>query len=180
LDSAATCEEIDMSRVSVAGHSRLGKAALWAAANDPRIKAVFAAQSGCGGAAPAAHPVGETLVQMAERFPHWTIPRPERATPDLPFDQHHLLSLIAPRAVYLAGAKADLWSDPMGSFLALQAAAVSWKPEQATDWVWPSPFEAWQSCGQVRNGPLGYHLRPGGHVLLPYDWRRFLEFSEGM
>jgi hypothetical protein len=175
LDLAATCDEIDSSDIAVAGHSRLGKAALWAAANDVRIKAVFANQSGCGGAAPAAHPVGETLAQMAERFPHWTIPSSHSAA-DLTFDQHHLLSLIAPRAVYLAGARADLWSDPIGSFAALQEAASFWQTDRVVDWVWPLAQETWQSCGPVRNGPLGYHLRPGGHDLLPYDWRQFLEF----
>jgi hypothetical protein len=175
LDLAATCDEIDSSDIAVAGHSRLGKAALWAAATDVRIKAVFANQSGCGGAAPAAHPVGETLAQMAERFPHWTIPSSHSAA-DLTFDQHHLLSLIAPRAVYLAGARADLWSDPIGSFAALQEAASFWQTDRVVDWVWPLAQETWQSCGPVRNGPLGYHLRPGGHDLLPYDWRQFLEF----
>ena len=131
---------------------------------------------GTGGSAPAAHPVGETLAQMAERFPHWTIPLREGPTPKLSFDQHQLLSLIAPRAVYLAGAKADLWSDPIGSYLALQEASECWKTERSEGSNWPSPREIWQSCEQVRNGLLGYHLRPGGHDLLPYDWRRFLEF----
>jgi hypothetical protein len=180
LDAAATCNEIDVSRVSVAGHSRLGKAALWAAANDSRIGAVFANNSGCGGAAPAAHPVGETFSQMHERFPHWTIPRPQGSAPKLPFDQHHLLSLIAPRAIYLAAAKDDLWADPIGSYLALKEAAQCLNPELSKDSDWPSPKEIWQSCGQVQNGPLGYHLRPGGHNILPYDWRQFLEFLSAL
>ena len=175
VDMAETCAEIDSSDTAVAGHSRLGKAALWAAANDPRIKAVFANQSGCSGAAPVAHPVGETLALMAERFPHWTIPSSHSA-PEMPFDQHHLLSLIAPRALYLAGAQADLWSDPLGSFAALQNAASFWQTDRPQDWFWPPAQETWQSCEQVRNGSLGYHLRPGGHDLLPYDWRQFLEF----
>ena len=178
LDAAASFDEIDMANVAVAGHSRLGKAALWAAANNPRIGTVFASNSGCGGSAPAAHSVGETLAQMAERFPHWTIQHRKHPIPELPFDQHHLLSLIAPRAVYLAAANADLWADPIGSFLALQKAADFWPPEQGAAWNWPSPREVWQSCGRVHNGQLGYHLRPGGHDLLPYDWRQFLEFLE--
>ena len=102
LDAAATIERIDMTRICVAGHSRLGKAALWAAANDLRIGAVLANNSGCGGAAPSAHPVGETLAQMKERFPHWTVPYKQPQAGDLPLDQHHLMALIAPRAVYLA------------------------------------------------------------------------------
>lgn len=177
VDAAETCDEIDASRVSVAGHSRLGKSALWAAANDPRIGAVLAGNSGCGGSAPAAHPVGETLAQMAEVFPHWTIPRSESPA-KRNFDQHHLLSLIAPRAVYLAHAKADVKADPIGSLLVLKEASEFWKPERPAGWSWPAPREVWRTCGQLRNGPLGYHLRPGGHNILPYDWRKFLDFLE--
>ncbi len=177
LDVAATCDEIDMSRVCVAGHSRLGKAALWAAANDSRISAVFANQSGCGGSAPAAHPVGETLAQMHERFPHWLLPPQQAVSSELRCDQHHLLSLIAPRALYLGGARSDLWSDPIGSYLALAAAAPMWDTDSSQGRVWPSARELWQSSDQVCNGALGYHLRPGGHDLLPFDWRQFLQFQ---
>ena len=200
LDAAAGCAEIDESRSIVAGHSRLGKTALWAAANDARISAVFANNSGCGGSAPAAHPVGETLQQMAERFPHWTIQHLDgqhlngqppdsphldeqslnTANNSLPFDQHDLLSLIAPRAVYLAGAKADLWSDPLGSYLALQAATPAWHSDGKADADWPTPEALWQTGGQVQVGSLGYHLRPGGHDLLPYDWRLFLAFLNSL
>ncbi len=178
LDAAATCNEIDDSRVAVAGHSRLGKAALWAAANDSRIGAVFASNSGCGGSAPAAHPVGETLAQMAERFPHWTIAHDGSQPLNLPFDQHHFLSLIAPRAVYLSHAKADLWADPIGSYLAFLKSSEFWNPGRTKDWSWPSPHEIWKSLGKVSNGPLGFHLRTGGHDLLPYDWQNFLNFLE--
>ncbi|NND92425.1 MAG: hypothetical protein HKN42_16310 [Granulosicoccus sp.] len=178
LDVAATCDEIDITRATVAGHSRLGKSALWAAANDSRIAAVFANSAGCGGSAPAAHPVGETLEQMVERFPHWTIPHQDGFKPGQHFDQHHLLSCIAPRALYLAGATGDLWSDPVGSFLALREAAGFWEAEQEAGWTWPSPREVWNSCGQVCNGALGYHLRRGGHDILPYDWQRFLAFLD--
>lgn len=176
LDAAATCDEIDMSSVAVAGHSRLGKAALWATANDQRIGTVFANQSGCGGSAPAAHCVGETFAQMEDRFPHWTIPASREKRAETPFDQHHLLSLIAPRRVYLAGAQDDVWSDPVGSFLMLKAASVFWEPEDDLNWIWPPPRDYWQDCRPVRNGPLGCHIRPGGHDVLPYDWRHFLDF----
>ena len=179
LDAAATCNEIDVSKISVAGHSRLGKAALWAAANDNRIKAVFANNSGCGGAAPAAHPVGETMAQMTKRFPHWTIASSDKRTHALPFDQHELLSLIAPRVLYLAAAKDDLWSDPIGSYLALKAASGCWQDEHSTLASWLSPRDLWRTCARVANGVLGYHLRPGGHELLPYDWQQFLGFLDG-
>ena len=178
LDVAEKIDEIDHSRIAVAGHSRLGKTALWTTANDKRIGAVMACNSGCGGAAPAAHLVGETLEEMAENYPHWTILHPDGPTADRSFDQHHLHALVAPRAVYLATAKLDVKADPLGSYMALRKASDFWEPDTSSGWSWPSPQEIWKNGGPVRNGPLGYHMRPGGHNILPYDWRNFLEFLE--
>lgn len=154
--------------IAVAGHSRLGKAALWAAANDARIDAVLANNSGCCGAAPAAHPVGETVTGLAARFPHWL--RSGAATvPGL--DQHHLIAAVAPRKVYIASAEDDLWADPVGTYVALAAAAKAWGQT-----AWPSPRAMWEGERRLQRGALGHHLRPGGHGLLPYDWHRFVAF----
>lgn len=171
LDAAERLGGLDMGQVAVAGHSRLGKAALWAAANDTRISAVLANNSGCAGASPAGHAVGETLEQMAAEFPHWTGPQ-ARATS---LDQHHLIACTAPRKVYVASAVQDLWADPAGSYLALVAASEVW-PEAC---AWPGVEEMWAGERQTRQAALGHHLRPGGHDLLPYDWQRFLDFLEG-
>ncbi|MYH59094.1 MAG: hypothetical protein F4145_14120 [Boseongicola sp. SB0675_bin_26] len=168
LDTAELLGGIDMAQVAVAGHSRLGKAALWAAANDTRIGAVLANNSGCAGAAPAGHAVGETLDQMAAAFPHWIRPRGGAAA----LDQHHLIACAAPRKVYVASAEQDLWVDPAGSYLALVAASEVW-PETCS---WPGIEEMWTGARQTRHVALGHHLRPGGHELLPYDWQRFQEF----
>lgn len=180
IDAASALGEVDTRRTIVAGHSRLGKAALWAAAHDTRIRAVFANASGCGGAAPARHPIGETLAQMRDRFPHWTVPESPVDNPaKLPFDQHALLSLVAPRALFLASAENDLWADPVGSYLALASAARVWDVEQGADNApWPDPQEMWQPGRQIVRGRLGHHLRPGGHDMLPMDWRLFLNFVE--
>ena len=171
LDAAELIGGLDMGQVAVAGHSRLGKAALWAAANDTRISAVLANNSGCAGAAPAGHAVGETLAEMAAAFPHWI--RLRGHAPSL--DQHHLLACTAPRKVYVASAEQDLWTDPAGTYLALVAASEVW-PESCS---WPSIEAMWAGERQTRHASLGHHLRPGGHELLPYDWQRFLDFLDG-
>jgi hypothetical protein len=165
VDASATLPEIAPALIAVAGHSRLGKAALIAAACDPRIAAVCAVQSGCGGAAPEAHPVGETRAQMHERFPHWALP-PGSA----PFDQHELLALVAPRPLWLAQAEEDLWADPLGSLAALAAAAPAWG--LAPDW---DPALAWPAPATRRAGPIGWTLRAGPHDLTPADWEGFLD-----
>lgn len=172
VDVAQGLPEVDGARIAIAGHSRLGKAALWAAAQDARISAVFANNSGCGGSAPARHPMGETLEQMAQVYPHWTRPTVATDPAKLPFDQHHLLASIAPRAVYLGNAEDDIWADPVGSYHALRAASTCWLGAKE----WPSIEELWLSGRSVQNDALGYHLRPGGHDLLPYDWALFLKF----
>lgn len=172
VDGAQHLPDIDTRRIAVAGHSRLGKAALWAAATDTRIGAVFANNSGCGGAAPSRHMKGETLHQMAQSYPHWTRPNLTTDPEKLPFDQYHLLASIAPRGIYLAEAEDDLWADPAGSYHALKAASICWP--QIADW--PAIKDVWISGQPIQNGALGYHLRPGGHDMLPYDWAQFLRF----
>ena len=168
IDAAERIGGLETSQTVVAGHSRLGKAALWAAALDGRIEAVLANASGCGGSAPARHPVGETLRQMAEAYPHWILS--QNGLPSV--DQHQLLAAIAPRRVYLALAEADLWADPLGSVMALGAASRVWPGDMA----WPSPEEIWERVREVHHADLGFHIRPGGHDLLPHDWHRFIAF----
>ena len=173
IDAALSCPEIDPDRVAVAGHSRLGKAALWAAANDPRIGAVLANASGAAGAAPAAHPVGETLAELRTRFPHWILPGDAFSA-----DQHALLSLVAPRKLFLSSAMDDLWADPVGSYLALKAAAPAWPDSLRGADVWPDPPAIWEVGTHFANGHLGYQLRAGDHALTPRDWAGFLAFLD--
>lgn len=149
----------------LAGHSRLGKAALWAGANDPRVAGVFANASGCAGAAPSAHGVGETLEALTARYPHWL--RPGAALPE-GLDQHHLLAAIAPRPIVLTSARDDLWSDPVGSYRALCAAST------AQDW--PDAPAMWELGGTITRGRMCHGLRAGGHDLTEADWVVALDF----
>ncbi|WP_372423275.1 glucuronyl esterase domain-containing protein [Salinarimonas chemoclinalis] len=174
VDVALARSEIDPARIVVAGHSRLGKAALLAAAHDTRIAGVFANNSGCLGVRPSAVRRGETPEALAARFPHW--PTPAFAADPRPpegLDQQDLLAAIAPRRLYAASASEDAWADPEGERAGLVAAAPAWRalgcdvPEidAEASLVPGAAFTA---------GPLGWHLRAGPHDLTRADWERAL------
>lgn len=166
IDTARTL--FDPGHIVAAGHSRLGKAALWAGAHDERIGTVFANNAGAGGTAPARHLKGETLSQMAEAFPHWIKPQ----TGPLPVDQHQLMASLAPRRLYVASAEDDAWADPLGTYEALRAASRAWPdpPE------WPDALEMWDTGRVLHNRHLGHHIRQGGHDLTRADWELFLDW----
>lgn len=135
LDTLMLDPTVDPKRIAIVGQSRLGKAALLAAARDPRISAVIASQSGVGGAAPlrdvVSHRRGarESAQAAVTRFPHWFTPAfaGHAAIPeDLPVDAHQLIALCAPRFVMLPNARDDHWVDPVGQQAAALAAAPVW------------------------------------------------------
>ena len=97
-----------------------------------------------------------------------------RAT-DLPVDQHMLLALTAPRALYVASADEDLWSDPRGEFLSLAASSpvfAFWGDQP----IRPADMPAVDT--PIIVGRRGYHVRTGGHNLTSYDWDRFADFAD--
>lgn len=167
VDVAQRLPEVDPARIAVAGHSRLGKAALLAAATDTRIGAALINNSGAMGASLTGRNFGETRQHLEGRFPHWL--SPDAGWRGAPLDQHHLLASIAPRRLYVTSASEDLWADPKGEYLALLAAAPAWDGV-----VLPPLADVFTPGQRVSSGPLAWHLRPGPHDIRPYDWHRFI------
>lgn len=178
LDYLETDARIDASRVAVVGHSRGGKAALWAGAEDDRFAMVVSNDSGEGGAALSRRDYGETIARLNASFPHWfagNYVRFNDRAAALPVDQHLLLSLIAPRPLYVASADQDLWADPRGEFLALSHSS----PVYALFDEKPISIEAMPPIDTpFIVGRRAYHVRTGGHDLTVYDWQRFADFAD--
>jgi hypothetical protein len=177
MDYFVQQQDIDGNKVFVVGHSRGGKAALWAGAEDQRFAIVFSNCSGNTGAALSRRKFGETISRINDHFPHWFCNNYKKYNDNeaaLPVDQHMLISLIAPRPVYVTSASKDLWADPKGSYLSLINAqkVYSLYGSFVSLPTNPPPINT-----PVRNAVMGYHNREGIHNLTAYDWGRFISFA---
>lgn len=177
LDYLETDLDIDHKRIALLGHSKLGKATLWAAAQDERFAMAISANSGCGGAALWRRRSGETLEKIS-RFPHWLCVNSRKfinREDDLPVDQHMLLALMAPRPVYVASATEDTWADPRGEYLSAYHATQVYELFGKRGL---SSSETPPADQAIIESHIGFHLKTGGHSIDPYDWQMFLRFAK--
>lgn len=177
MDYLATIPDVNAQQVVVFGHSRLGKTALWAGAQDERFSIVISNNSGEGGASLARRNFGENIAcsiehaswRYCDRFRDWV----DREN-ELPFDQHMLLGLIAPRPIYIASATKDSLADPKGEFLS----AVHAEPIYRLFGLRGMDTSTWPAPDTPIGQTIGYHLRTGEHAITKYDWQQYLEFAD--
>jgi hypothetical protein len=176
IDYFETDKTVDAKRIAIFGHSRLGKTVLWASAKDERVAAVFSSCSGEMGAALARRDWGETVDDMAQNFP-WqfagAFQQYSGRWNDMPVDAHMLISLSAPRPVFITGGTADQWADPVGMFKAAVAAGPVYRLLGRKD-LGTTELPALDT--PLTAGDMGWHYHTGGHTATPADWKAFLTF----
>ncbi len=180
VDYLVTDGDLDRKRIAVFGHSRNGKTALVAAAFDDRIALSIPHQAGCGGTAPSrnANPKAETVKRINTSFPHWfddAFTQFNDAVDKLPFDQHCLVAICAPRPVLFTNAIDDQWANPSGQFQVLQAADPVYRLLGAGGL---DAAKEPQPGDPLVDSKLGYWIRAGRHSTTPEDWRIFLDYCD--
>lgn len=179
LDYLLTRDDIDAAHTAVVGHSRLGKTALWTAAQDERFFAGISNDSGYGGAATSKRGEGERVRDFlragswdwyCENFKQFT----DELEDEKPYDQAYLLALIAPRCLCVGSAVEDRGADPKSEFLTTLWASQAWemlgKEGLVTPDRMPEPGDA------LHEGTVGYHLRAGTHFFSREDWNMYIRF----
>lgn len=168
-------KEVDINNVAVIGHSRLGKTAILASALDERFILTCSNDSGCCGAAISRGKIkeNESIEDIVRVFPFWFCDsfKEYKGNEDkLPFDQHMLLSLIAPRYLMVGGALEDVWADNEGQLLSCQLCSPIWRLYGKNGLI----NEGYE-LGDYSEGEVCFHLRAGTHFHSRDDWKIYMK-----
>lgn len=178
LDYLETDDDADSFNTAVMGHSRGGKTALWAAATDVRFKLAVSNNSGCMGAALLRGKDGEHVkhINMTDWFCK-NFQAFNEHEEMLPVDQHMLLSLIAPRYIYVTSSVLDDWSDPQAEFKACCMANDVYRLYGCMKGI-VTPTDKPELNVAYQEGHIAYHMKEGDHSLTYFDWEKVMDYFE--
>ncbi|BCS80404.1 endo-1,4-beta-xylanase [Anaerocellum diazotrophicum] len=166
--------EIDPTKAIVTGFSRYGKAALVAGAFDDRFAVVNPHASGQGGAGSfrikfdgKQYPWGvagntESFANLqGNTEAHWfnSVFLEFKDPRQLPFDQHELIALCAPRTVIITGGYSDWGTNPEGTWVSYIGARKVYEFLGIPD-------------------KIGFALRDGSHAITLEDIANLLDFCD--
>ena len=177
IDYLVSDPMINSKEIITAGHSRGGKTSLWCGAQDERVAMVISSCSGCSGTAITRGKIGEHVKEITKSFPFWFCGNYAQYADNedaMPFDQHFLLALIAPRALCVSNKTSDSWCDPRAEYESLKQASLIYRLYDKSMELpaMPGPEEG------IASGKLAYHLRSGAHNMDEYDWERYLKYCD--
>jgi hypothetical protein len=115
---------------------------------------------------------------MNKTFPHWFCENYKKYNSKedtLPFDQHELIAMIAPRPVYVASASLDRWADPKGELLSLVNASPVYEL-YGYNGIYAEELPPVNT--PMSSDRMGYHLREGKHDIVIYDWKQYVAFAD--
>lgn len=139
---------VDKNNIAFTGHSRGGKTALLAGILDQRASIVNPNDSGAGGAGcyrihmsalqeNGSEQRSEQLSDLIDgAFPFWFGPEMRAYSgreAEIPFDEHYLKALVAPRILLETEAASDIWANPIGSWQTAMAAKEAYHFLEAED-----------------------------------------------
>ncbi len=178
MDFFETEPMIDEKRVAVVGHSRGGKTALWCAAQDERFAMAISSCSGNSGDAISRGKTGESIAQILDRFPFWFAKNYRKYANHeeiMPFDQHFLVALMAPRLVYTSTKTNDSWADPVSEFESLVQVDPVYQLfglKGLEQREFPLPEQP------LHEGNIGHHHKTGEHDMDDYDWDQYMDYAD--
>lgn len=181
VDHLVTRDDIDPERIAAIGHSRLGKTALLAGALDERIAIVCPHQSGTGGCALSRDNDQETVKRINENFPHWfndNFTQFNDQEEKLPFDQHSLMALCAPRPIFDTEGMQDTWANYDAAFRSLKGADPVYKLLGQSGLKAGRPIEQDEEITAENAGTLNQYRRDEKHVLNRAYWEKILDFAD--
>jgi hypothetical protein len=177
MDYLETDPQVDATRVGVTGHSRSGKAALWAGATDERIFLVAPNNSGCMGAALLRGKKGEHAVKI--NISDWFCPKFKEFNDNediLPMDQHMVLALCAPRNMYITDSILDEWADPDAELRSAQLASPVWELYGKKGVIMSDEAPVVNKVYQ--EGTIAFHVKEGDHSQTMFDWENLLDYFD--